>query len=60
MPATATTAGSATVGGIILVVPAGKVLRPRVANGARATAWAVVKNCALTLRRVVVTQRAVA
>jgi hypothetical protein len=59
-PATATTAGSATVGGIILVVPAGKVLRPRVANGARVTAWAVVKDGALTLRRVVVTQRAVA
>ena len=59
-PANATTAGSLKVGGITLVIPAGKMLRPRVANGARVSAWAVVKNGALTLRRVVVTQRAVA
>jgi hypothetical protein len=58
--ATATTAGSLKVGGIMLVIPAGKMLRPRVMNGARVTAWANVKNGALTLRRVVVTQRAVA
>jgi len=59
-PATAAADGSVTVGGIILVIPAGKTLRPRVANGARVTAWAVVKNDVLTLRRIVVTQRAVA
>jgi hypothetical protein len=58
--ATATVAGSLKVGGITLVIPAGKVLRPKVANGARVTARAVVKDGALTLRRVVVTQRAVA
>ena len=42
------------------MIPAGKVLRPKVTNGARVTARAVVKDGALTLRRVVVTQRAVA
>ena len=45
---------------ISLVIPAGKVLRPRVMDGARVTAWAVVDNGVLTLRRVVVRQRAVA
>jgi hypothetical protein len=57
-PATATDPGSLKVGGITLAIPAGKVLRPRVVNGARVTAWAVVKTDALTLKRVVVTQRA--
>jgi hypothetical protein len=59
-PATATDPGSLAVGGITLVIPAGKVLRPKVKDGARVIAWAVVKDGALTLRRVVVTQRAVA
>ena len=58
--ATATVAGSLKVGGIMLAIPAGKMLRAKVQDGARVTAWAVVKDDVLTLRRVVVTQRAVA
>ena len=58
--ATATVAGSLKVGGITLAIPAGKVLRAKVQDGARVTAWAVVKDDVLTLKRVVVTQRAVA
>src|SRR5262249_55249977 len=42
--ATAADAGSLKVGGITLAIPAGKVLRAKVANGARVTAWAVVMN----------------
>jgi hypothetical protein len=58
--ATATVAGSLKVGGITLAIPAGKVLRAKVQDGARVTAWAVVTDGVLTLKRVVVTQRAVA
>ena len=56
--ATPTTTGSLKVGGITLAIPAGKVLRAKVQDNARVTAWATVKNGELTLRRVVVTQRA--
>jgi hypothetical protein len=56
--ATASAAGSLKVGGIAVASPAGKVLRATVQDGARVTAWATVENGELTLRRVVVTQRA--
>jgi len=58
--ATATAVGSLKVGGITLAIPAGKMLRAKVQDGARVIAWAVVKNDVLTLKRVVVTQRAAA
>ena len=43
-PATATTPGSLKVGGIMLVIPAGKVLRASVADGAFVAASAKVKS----------------
>jgi hypothetical protein len=58
-PATATTAGSLKVGGITLVIPAGKVLRASVANGAFVAASAKVKTGALTLKKVAVLSKAV-
>ena len=57
--ATATTAGSITVGGITLPIPAGKVLRSKVAVGAFVTASAKVKTGVLTLKKVKVESRAV-
>lgn len=58
-PATATTAGSLKVGGITLAIPAGKVLRPKVANGAFVAATGVVKADVLTLKRVAVLSKAI-
>jgi hypothetical protein len=58
-PATATTAGSLKVGGIMLVIPAGKVLRASVADGAFVAAGAKVKTGVLTLKRVAVLSKAV-
>ncbi len=60
IPATATAAGSLKVGGITLVIPAGKVLRAKVANGAFVAASAKVKTGALTLKKVSVLSKAVA
>jgi hypothetical protein len=57
--ADATTAGSLKVGGITLAIPAGKVLRPSVADGAFVAANAVVVDGALTLKRVHVLSKAV-
>jgi hypothetical protein len=57
--ATATDAGSITVGGIVLVIPAGKVLRASVADGAFVTAGAKVAGGALTLKKVKVLSMAV-
>jgi hypothetical protein len=57
--ATATTAGSLTVGGIALQIPAGKVLRSKVAVGAFVTASAKVKVGVLTLKSVKVQSKAV-
>jgi hypothetical protein len=59
VPADATTAGSLKVGGIALVIPAGKVLRTSVADGAFVTAKAGVTTGALTLKKVHVLSRAV-
>ena len=58
-PATATTAGSVKVGGITLMIPAGKVLRASVANGAFVAASAKVVTGALTLKHVAVLSKAV-
>ena len=52
-------AGSITVGGITLPIPAGKVLRSKVAIGAFVTASAKVKTGVLTLKKVKVESRAV-
>jgi hypothetical protein len=57
--ATATAPGSITVGGIPLVIPAGKVLRAKVTDGAFVSAKAVVTDGVLTLKKVKVLSKAV-
>jgi hypothetical protein len=57
--ATATDPGSITVGGITLVIPAGKVLRASVTDGAFVSAKAAVVGGVLTVKRVHVLSLAV-
>ena len=54
-----TTPGSVMVGGIPLVIPAGKVLRASVADGAFVVASAKVKDGVLTLKKIKVLSKAV-